>query len=153
MDCPSSFLGKEFLDFVSRQSVVILQHHHLRQNQRPQVSARHFLRSLRSLHHLPTMPAPIPMPLKPRDLHPAGNDVFLNMLHRSNARSQTSPAVRTALQRLFHFPVNVIRLGAGAADMSGLAASLGRRFASPLGFVGKFVRESRNLFFEAIKLL
>lgn len=129
-------------DLVPGQAMVILQHRHLHQRQGTQVSAGHFSRSIRSFHGLPASPAPISVSLKPRHFHSARYDVFLDMFRYSYALAQMPLAVWATIQGLFHFPVNVLRLGPSATRVPGFAAPLGWRFASLLGFV--FGLESRG---------
>lgn len=139
-------------DLVPRQSVVILEHRHLHESQRPQVSAGHFPGSIRRAHHLLALLAPIPMPFKFRHFHPARHDVFLNMLHHALACAQSFLTIRTAMQSLLDFTIELIGSWTSASWVAGFAAPLGRRLATFLGEVLGFLGRERNFLLQVLKL-
>ena len=61
-------------------------------------------------------------------------------------------AVGTALQGLFYFPIYMIRLGPGAANMSSFEAPLRGRLTSFLEFIFGFLERSRNFLLQILKL-
>ena len=143
---------EKFDDLVPGQSVVILEHRHLHQSQRPQVSVRHFPRSIWRAHHLLAFFAPIPMPLKPRHLHTARHDIFLYVLYHALACAQSLLTIRTALQGLLDFAIYMLGSWTRASRVPGFAAPLGRRLATFLGDVFGLLGRGRNFLLQILKL-